>query len=141
MPSVRGVGMSERVSGIYGIYCEETNRWYVGASVDMMRRMRDHFYEMRVHGHRGERGEMGDDFALYGESAFVGVVLEFVEPSDLASRESFWAEQLEAVTRGYNEQAPGTNRHWGGDSQAEVEAFRSGIEIGKQMGDYRELPY
>jgi group I intron endonuclease len=102
-----------KVIGVYGIYCRATDRWYVGASIDVERRIKDHFYDMRTWGLTGERGEMGFDFVKHGLKAFSYTIFEqFSSTERLAERETYWADRKKACTDGYNRQAPSQNRHW-----------------------------
>jgi group I intron endonuclease len=104
-----------RIAGVYGICCKKTGRWYVGASVDIERRIKNHYYELRIFGARGDKGQMGLDFSKYGRNAFYDVIFEKVDNvNQLADRERAWAEKTNAITDGYNSQAPGINRYWSG---------------------------
>lgn len=104
---------SERVAGVYGLFCRPTQRWYIGASVDVHRRIKTHFYELKTFAPFGHKGQIGEDFLMYGATAFETIILEVVEDLNLLfERELYWANLAKAETHGYNLQAPGQNRHW-----------------------------
>jgi len=110
------------ISGIYGICCVVTNKWYVGASKDIVERLKYHFRDMRADAELANhydnwdfryRGELGKDYWLHGESAFTCHVLAEVGDVKLFPRaEQFFILSLDAKTDGYNSQLSGTHRSW-----------------------------
>ena len=93
--------------GVYGLYCAETGKWYIGASKTMVRRIKDHYYFMRTW-----EGAMSQDYHRYGEESMPAYVLERIaDLSTLDEREIFWFEKLKGDAW-YNVQHPGRNRYW-----------------------------
>lgn len=108
---------------VYGIYCKKTGKWYVGASKEPQRRIKDHFYSLRndarMYRHYGEkynfgyRGEMGRDYSIHGDGAFTHKILQSVDNiCDLGRAELYWIDLLDSRRNGYNKQAAGRNRYW-----------------------------
>ena len=90
--------------GIYAIVCDKTWRSYVGQSVNIERRIQDHFQNMR----RGDANkEILADFQMYGEDSFSWEILEIVDNTDLLiERERYWSEfgcNLYSKPVGFNE--------------------------------------
>lgn len=97
--------MKNNRPGVYYIKCTATGRGYVGASLDMEKRIKHHFYEMR----NGWKGIMGEDYKKYGPESFTYEVVEYLNPGDLAEEERFWSGRLNTE---YNIEAPKNNRFW-----------------------------
>ena len=81
------------VAGIYAIVNTVSHKYYVGQSVAMETRKDDHFRALRHGTHHN--AHLQNSYAVYGESAFTFVVLEYVTMLvDLEAREKFWIEEL-----------------------------------------------
>lgn len=106
----KGLAMGfTKTTGIYGIYCRATGKWYVGAGVDVERRIKYHFYAMKTW---PNEKEMSRDAQRYGIKSMEAKILEVVsDQSELQAREAYWIERLGAM-QGYNLQASGNNRFW-----------------------------
>lgn len=94
--------------GIYVIINEENNKKYVGQSINIENRWKQHLYDVT---HRAERS-CGIDMAMikYGIEKFHYEILEECEPSELNDREIYWIEKLDTY------QGDGYNRSIGGQS-------------------------
>lgn len=89
------------MAGVYAIQNMENGRVYVGASVDVDRRIRVHHAQMR----RGQCSNPGVqlDLVNFGVEVFRIVVLERLPSATLlAEREQAWAEHFFAFQHGYN---------------------------------------
>ncbi len=77
-----------QLSAVYRIICITTKKFYVGSSVNVARRWRQHRATLR----RGEHGSIYLQRAWdkYGESAFEIEVIEFVERDRLTEREQHY---------------------------------------------------
>lgn len=76
--------------GIYAIVCTKTWRSYVGQSVNIERRTKDHFQRLRISAHTNP--SLNSDFEKYGEDSFYIEVLEIVtDKSLLINREKYWS--------------------------------------------------
>lgn len=76
-----------RKSGVYLIVCEETDRVYVGKSLNMNKRLHRHLYDLKSNKHCNKL--MQQDFNNFSNS-FSTKVVEFCEPNVLCVRELYW---------------------------------------------------
>lgn len=97
-------------TGIYGIRCSATGKWYVGAGIDAEKRVAYHFYAMKTWPHEKQ---MSEDAAKYGIESFEWCILENVSDiSLLTKREQFWIDKLDSIKNGYNKQNSGRHHTW-----------------------------
>ena len=68
-------------SGIYVIRCEPTGDRYVGASVKIVKRIREHFYRLEKGVHRNPR--LLSAYKEYGKDSFSSEVLLYCDPTTL----------------------------------------------------------
>lgn len=101
-----GIALSARdwtswhVSGIYGIRCEASGRFYVGQSFDVAARIAEH-----ANSQTNGRSGMSREMRRYGLESFTVKLLEEVgDLSQLDYRERFWMESLGGLdsSDGYN---------------------------------------
>lgn len=90
------------IPGIYKITCTTTGKIYVGSSVNLQKRKRDHFGYLRKNNHQNSYLQRA--FNKYGEDAFIFEVIEFVLiPEMLTAREQFWFGKLKPFgNEGFN---------------------------------------
>ena len=75
-----------KLCGIYKIKCNQNNKVYVGASVDIEHRIKVHFIDSQLNSHW-----LHQDMELYGKDQFSWEVLELIDDiDDLAERETYW---------------------------------------------------
>lgn len=89
--------------GIYKIENTISGKCYIGSSVNLRDRWREHRLKLRTHRHRSKHMQAAWDF--YGEDAFIFVILEIVaDAHDLLTREQHWIDTLKVCDReyGYN---------------------------------------
>lgn len=88
--------MSTKKSGIYFIRNVFNDRMYVGGTVNLQHRKRQHFSDLRLHKHGNPR--LQKDYDLFGEDAFYFVILEEIDQTEkehvLVEREQFWMDEL-----------------------------------------------
>jgi len=87
------------VCGIYGLKHKTTGKWYVGQSINIHKRWRDHAKnKANVH------PKLYTAMARDGYDSFEKVVLEVCtnDKAVLNSRESFWIDHYNSVEDGYN---------------------------------------
>lgn len=85
----RLVGMNN--CGIYKITNTTNGKFYIGSSVDLKKRKRDHFRELRNNIHCNSR--LQNSFNKYGEDNFMFVVVEMVsERENLVTLEQHWID-------------------------------------------------
>lgn len=84
--------MNQIRSGIYMIYCDGNGRRYVGSSVDIHKRWKDHRITLK----RGRHGNqhLQNAYNKYGYKAFTYSILEEVSRDRLIEREQFWMDLL-----------------------------------------------
>ena len=124
------MGTKKDTCGIYGIWCRENGKWYVGASKHVQERVKIHKgdhrraaehikHEMRFRTRRAVEHSKRDhpfaaDVIAYGWDAFEACLLEEVpNPGDLKERERYWIDALDAKEKGYNKSASGGHWRWG----------------------------
>ena len=124
------MGKKEDTCGIYGIWCRENGKWYVGGSVTVRKRVKDHKSSHRSNVNRIKYAirfksdaivtarkrdcPFAADVIEYGWDAFEASLLEEVpDPADLQERERYWIDALDAKEKGYNKQASGGHWRWG----------------------------
>lgn len=75
--------------GIYLIECTANGKKYVGATVNLHKRIIDHLANLAMGGKH--HASFGDDYLNYGKDSFRVEVLEYVsDRSLLADREAYW---------------------------------------------------
>lgn len=95
--------------GIYGLYCEATGKWYVGASIRLESRTRKHILDLqnlRPH-------VMTEDAKRYGiESIKLYILERLTDKTQLAKREQYWIEKKNSLRNGYNQMRSGRSHGW-----------------------------
>lgn len=87
--------------GIYKITCKENNRVYIGRSIDIDNRLKNHKYSLRAGRHTNKK--LQDDFNKFGEDAFLFEVEKYTGvPLDTLYYESYYAEKYNVFNDGYN---------------------------------------
>lgn len=90
-----------RISVIYMILCAPTGKYYVGQTINLSDRWRDHRKQLRKNKHGNIYLQHAWD--KYGESSFVISVLEECTPACLTEREQYWIDKLQPFgERGFN---------------------------------------
>ncbi len=88
-------------AGIYKITCIPTKKIYIGSAVNLRRRRKEHFSDLRCNQH--VNSYMQRAWNKYGEGAFVFEVWELVLPMSLSAREQYWLNKLKPFGRkGFN---------------------------------------
>jgi len=83
--------MDRKRIGVYQIVCTNNNRRYIGASINLANRKRQHFYNLRHKNHRNPK--LQKDFNLYGEDNFFFSILEVLpDKKKLLEREQYWID-------------------------------------------------
>lgn len=89
-------------SGIYRIVCTSTGKIYIGSSVHLHERQREHWNNLKRGMHPNQL--LQHAWNKYGESAFIFEVIELALPTSLLEREQYWLDTLKpfAPDEGYN---------------------------------------
>ena len=83
--------------GVYLIRCEPTGKVYMGASVHVVKRIREHFYRLEKGVHRNHRLQFA--FNKYGKESFSSEVLLYCDPTNL---ELYGKQMIEKLQPEYN---------------------------------------
>ncbi|NCX56371.1 MAG: hypothetical protein EBW87_04130, partial [Burkholderiaceae bacterium] len=90
-----------KLSGVYFIRNNITNKVYVGSSVDIYRRWATHKRELKANSHHCVK--LQNSFLKHGESAFQYCLAESAKcVEQMAILEAKWISMLDAVKNGYN---------------------------------------
>ena len=87
-------------SGIYQIRNLVNGKIYVGSSINLRKRLKDHFRDLRNNRHVNQHLQKA--YNKYGLDKFVFEVLEYVEKDMLLEREQYYIDTLNVVNEGYN---------------------------------------
>lgn len=88
--------------GIYEIYNGATSKSYIGSSVNIGKRLRDHKYDLRNNQH--DNLHLQRAWNKYGEGCFTFKIIQETTADDLLETEQFWIDFYNAtnVELGYN---------------------------------------
>ena len=84
--------------GIYGIKNLTKNKWYVGQSIDIEKRIRSHFSDLRRVKHTSKK--LQEDYN--NGDTFVTVILEKCKTKELDKKEAYYMEKYNSMKDGYN---------------------------------------
>lgn len=92
-------------TGIYRIYHKQTQKSYVGQSVNIPNRIFVHFHSQTI---RQGKSLLAASMQDFGKSDFDWEVLEFCNEETLDIRECVWVEAIDPIfPRGYNQKSGG----------------------------------
>lgn len=89
-------------SGVYKITCLKNNKVYVGQSLDISRRLHQHFNSLNSLTHRHHSESLQQDWDRYGSDSFLAEVIEECPSSKLEEREKYWIDFYDSAKNGYN---------------------------------------
>lgn len=93
--------MGAVASGVYEILCLVNNKSYIGSSVNLYKRWREHYNNLLNNRHSNQY--LQNSFNKYGENQFVFSVLEYCEPENLIDREQYYIDKMDTVVpNGFN---------------------------------------
>jgi hypothetical protein len=119
-----------RVKGVYAIFCDPAKKVYIGGSIDIEKRIRTHFSEMKSPGSR-----MSEDYQKYGQKAMRAEILEVIEVGPIDNAERKWITRYRGEGWAlYNAEEGKRNRYWKGDGtkrsiEAETETEQNRREV------------
>ena len=93
--------------GIYSITNSGNGKRYIGQSIDIEKRWREHRWYLRANKHKNNH--LQNAWNKYGETAFVFEVLEECEFSVINDKEVFWINHFDSTNNGYNLDSGGNN--------------------------------
>lgn len=97
--------MNLNVSGVYRIYNRKTDKSYVGQSINVGRRLEQHYRSLNSLTYKHHSTAMQEDWDKFGEDSFVAELLEKCPENMLEEREKYWINFYNAAEEGYNAQA------------------------------------
>lgn len=104
--------MSEKICGIYGLFCRPTGKWYVGQSIDIHSRWTKSYKNLKCSAQK----KLYYALRKYGYDVFDKVVIESCEAVDwiLDYREMYWIRHHDSAKNGYNISFGGTSGTFAG---------------------------
>lgn len=117
--------------GIYSITNIINNKKYIGQSVDVKRRLRNHKWALKHNKHINDH--LQKSFNKYGEDCFVFDVICECEEEKLDDMERFYIAHYDCMNPnyGYNAESGGNaNKHWSEELTQKMKAIRGGENSG-----------
>ena len=93
---------TNKISGVYGLRCKINNKWYIGVSIDIIRRWHCGYELFQCK----KQPKIYNAILKHGYDNFEKVILEVCDRSEFKPKETFWISKYDAVKSGYNA-APG----------------------------------
>ena len=123
-----------KISGIYKISNKITNKIYIGQSLDINTRIKDHI--RRLNNNKHDNRHLQYSWNKYGEKSFEFLIIETCEPDIeiLNQKEIYWINTLGALNRakGYNISSGGGNGFsLAGKTQEEISLIYKKITEGR----------
>lgn len=120
--------------GIYKITCLPSQFIYVGQSINIENRWKQHLNELRNNKHNNEG--LQEDFLKYGEVNFNFEVIAKCEPEALNMLESYYVKKYDNLNKSYN-----IMRGGGGRYKASVELTPDEYRIVQKFKENEKLDY
>lgn len=123
------------ISGIYRITQISTGLFYIGSSIDISTRWRQHKYAFRKPESRSTNPRLTEAWNICGESDFIFEIIETCEPTKaiLLEREQHYIDTLKPALN----IAPKAGSRLGSKASAETKAKMSTAMVGKNVGKIR----
>ena len=94
-------GENSMTSGIYRIYCKSEDKSYIGKSINIEERWKNHLNELKKGKHINKK--LQKVFNKYGKDDFEFSILKEVDDYyEITYYESYYAEKFNAFNKGYN---------------------------------------
>ena len=123
-----------KICGIYRIKHKESGKSYIGLSVDIHARWKQH----RSFAKTGRRSAIYNALAKYGVDAFEFDVLEECPPEQLEQKERIWIAKLNTVQNGYNLTLGGeSNKEVSAETKAKLSIANTGKKQSKETIEKR----
>lgn len=88
--------------GVYRIFNTKNNKSYVGQSLDIKRRLEEHYRSLNSLSFSHHSPKLQEDWDKYGEDNFRAEILEICPESKLEEREKYWIYFFNSAEDGYN---------------------------------------
>lgn len=129
--------LDRRNSGIYVIQNIETNRVYIGSSIDISRRLKEHLRNLR--GNKHCNAHLQSAWNKYGEKAFELDELDTCPVEALEYMETYWINMCNSANRlhGYNVNTTGFNsrRKTSEETKEKIRIKATGRKRSKEHND------
>ncbi len=112
----------EHRSGIYVITNTINGKQYVGQSIDIDKRIKQHFRDLKA---GRDSSHMQRAYNLYGKEAFAADIIEYCDIDKLDDREIYWIAELDTFENGYNLTLGGVGTRGHTISEETREKFRN----------------
>ena len=90
------------ISGVYRIFNLKNGKSYVGQSLDIERRLNEHYRALNSLSHSHHSPKLQQDWNEFGEEAFMAEILEICPENRLEEREKYWIYFYNSAEDGYN---------------------------------------
>ena len=117
--------------GIYSITNIINNKKYIGQSVDIKSRFRNHKWELRHNRHFNDH--LQKSFNKYGENCFIFDIVCECKEEELDELERYYISYYNCMNPdyGYNSESGGNlNKHWSDELTQKIKAMRGGENSG-----------
>ena len=116
-----------KISGVYGIHCKITDKWYVGQSIDIQRRFRS-YKGLRCR----SQPKLYNALLLYGIPNFEFVILD--QCSDkLVDLENQWISFYDSINNGYNIREGGPSGKFTSESREKMRLAKIGSIVSNEV--------
>ena len=94
----------KREIGIYAIRNLQNGKMYIGQSINIYGRWKEHLKNLRDNSHYAKY--LQHSFNKYGENGFIYGVIEYCSKEELNEREYYWINYYNTFNEGYNQTIP-----------------------------------
>lgn len=115
-----------KVSGVYKIFCFKNGKIYIGQSVDVEKRFKDHKYNLRKNKHTNPILQHAWNF--YEEKDFEFSIVEECEKNKqfLNEREQYWMDHYKVCEEGFNIKPKADASEISEETKRKIGAFNKG---------------
>ena len=125
--------------GIYSITNISNNKKYIGQSVDVKSRIRNHKWALKHNKHQNDH--LQKSFNKYGENCFVFDVICECKEDELDELEKYYISYYDCMNpcKGYNSESGGNlNKHWSEELTQKMREIRGGENSGMRGKHHTE---
>ena len=118
------------MAGVYQIYNEETNKRYIGSSIDIERRLKEHKRSLKANRHSNQH--LQNAWNKYQEY-LIFEALEYCEPDQCLKLEQQYIDYYDSANRefGYNidSQAASAGKHLSEETKQKISKAHTGKKV------------
>lgn len=122
------------MAGVYQIYNEETGKRYIGSSIDVERRLKEHKRNLKAYRHSNQH--LQNAWNKYKE-CLVFEALEYCEPDECLNLEQQYIDYYDSANRefGYNidVQAASAGKHLSEETKQKLSTIHKGKKIPREV--------